>query len=134
MPFCPKCRYEYLPSVKNCPECGEPLVAELPVERQDAPIDDPLVAVYEAPDEVMSIMVRDLLEDAHIPVAVQSGLSPLAFDSVPLNMHSGYHSRLLVFESQADAARAVIAEYLAEVEAGALQLEGDEEEERKNDL
>lgn len=32
MPFCPKCRYEYKPGVYNCPDCGEELVDQLPVE------------------------------------------------------------------------------------------------------
>ena len=32
MPFCPKCRYEYEPSVSICPDCGERLVSSLPEE------------------------------------------------------------------------------------------------------
>jgi len=74
MPYCPKCGYEYQPTVTVCPECDEPLVEELPHE--EAPVNEPLVAVYDAPDEVMSVMVRDLLEDAGIPVVTQSGLVP----------------------------------------------------------
>lgn len=30
MPFCPKCRFEYLPGETTCPDCYVPLVAELP--------------------------------------------------------------------------------------------------------
>ena len=32
MPFCPKCKYEYLSSVSKCPDCNEELVASLPKE------------------------------------------------------------------------------------------------------
>jgi len=29
MPYCPKCRFEYKPTVVICPDCGEKLVAKL---------------------------------------------------------------------------------------------------------
>ncbi len=32
MPFCPKCRYEYLPIVSECPDCEVKLVPTLPLE------------------------------------------------------------------------------------------------------
>lgn len=35
MPFCPKCRYEYLPTVSECPDCEVRLVAELPLEPEE---------------------------------------------------------------------------------------------------
>ena len=31
MPWCPKCRYEYLPEISNCPECGTELLDQEPV-------------------------------------------------------------------------------------------------------
>jgi hypothetical protein len=34
MPFCPKCRYEYRPDIKKCPDCDAKLVDELPVEKE----------------------------------------------------------------------------------------------------
>jgi len=128
MPYCPKCGYEYLPTVKECPECGVALVDEPPEEAEDAPIDEPLVAVYEAPDEIMSIMVRDLLEDAGISVVTQPGRSPDAFDGLDLSMQA-FHSRLLVLESHAREARDVIDAYLADIESGAAGERAVEEEE-----
>ncbi|MEW5796279.1 MAG: hypothetical protein AB1772_07935 [Candidatus Zixiibacteriota bacterium] len=35
MPFCPRCRYEYLPTVSVCPDCEEKLVAVLPLEPEE---------------------------------------------------------------------------------------------------
>ena len=32
MPYCPKCKYEYIASVAKCPDCNEELVASLPKE------------------------------------------------------------------------------------------------------
>jgi hypothetical protein len=37
MPYCPKCRFEYLPEVKTCPECGAALVAVLAPEAPHPP-------------------------------------------------------------------------------------------------
>jgi hypothetical protein len=35
MPFCPKCRYEYLPTVSECPDCEVKLVPVLPLEPEE---------------------------------------------------------------------------------------------------
>ena len=43
MPFCPKCRYEYLPTVSECPDCEVKLVAQLPLEPEEP--DEPLEAI-----------------------------------------------------------------------------------------
>ena len=130
MPYCPTCGYEYLPTVKECPECGIALVDEPPEGApQDPAITEPLVAVYEAPDELMSVMVRDLLEDADIPVVTQSGLVPW-HDDMRFTA-SGFHSRLLVFESHADEARRHIAAYLADIESGAAEKQAPQEEEAR---
>jgi hypothetical protein len=113
--------------VSLCPECGEPLVPELPPESAREPINEPLVAVYEAPDEVMSIMVRDLLEDAGIAVIAQPGRLQTVYDDLDFSLR-GFHSRLLVFESRAEEARRLVAEYLADIESGALEDLAEQEE------
>lgn len=127
MPYCPQCGHEYLPSARECPDCRVPLVAHLPAEADRQPVKDPLVPVYEAPSEVMSLMVRAVLEEAGIPVIAQSGLMPW-YDDVRSTLR-GYHSRLLVFKSHGAEARRVITAYLAEVETGAAQAQVDEEDE-----
>ncbi|UCH33806.1 MAG: DUF2007 domain-containing protein [Armatimonadota bacterium] len=129
MPYCPKCRYEYQPSVSVCPECNEPLVPALPPERE--PINEPLVVVYEAPEEIIGVMARTVLEEAGISVVVQSGLVPW-YDGVRFTAR-GYHSRLLVFESRADEARRLIAQYLAEMKSGAAEKAVEEEADRETD-
>lgn len=126
MPYCPDCGYEYLPSVTVCPDCGRALVAEAPAEEE--PVNEPLVSVYEAPDELMSIMVRDLLQEAGISTVVQPGRLPQLFDGLNLSMRV-FHSRLLVFESRAEEARRLIAAYLAEIESGAAEQAAEQAEE-----
>ena len=39
MPFCPICRFEYVPQLTRCPDCGAGLVAELPPARQTPPLE-----------------------------------------------------------------------------------------------
>jgi hypothetical protein len=53
--FCPQCRSEYIESVKECPDCGVPLVDKLPPEDFDGSRDrgvfyTPLVRTYSAKD------------------------------------------------------------------------------------
>jgi hypothetical protein len=109
-----------------CPDCGASLVDAPPEEEE--PINEPLAPVYEAPNEVMSVMVRDMLEDAGIEVVVQTGRVPW-YDDIRFSA-TGFHSRLLVFESRADEARQLVAQYLADIESGALERLAAEEEEK----
>lgn len=64
MPFCPNCLYEYKPGIKDCPDCGTPLVAEL--------IDHDWVVVYTS-DQLYDVqMMKDSLESAEIEATILS--------------------------------------------------------------
>ncbi|PKK83180.1 MAG: hypothetical protein CVT49_09715 [candidate division Zixibacteria bacterium HGW-Zixibacteria-1] len=83
MPFCPKCRYEYLPEVLVCPDCEEQLVDVLLPENEKESDD----VADESPDEnaegwvpvalLTSVQYADLLEEAlrskGIPIIIRSG-------------------------------------------------------------
>lgn len=66
MPFCAKCRTEYIADADRCDDCGEPLVDELPVI--DATVGDAgeLVGVWRAQGEMEAQLVRALLEGSGI--------------------------------------------------------------------
>ena len=69
MPFCPKCRTEYIPGIERCADCGEALVDELPKEDQEEEFQ--LVKLHSFPGEVYANMVGEALEHKGIPYLVQ---------------------------------------------------------------
>ena len=64
MPYCPNCLYEYKEGIKECPDCGATLVAEL--------IDHDWVVVYTS-DQLYDVqMMKDALESAEIDATILS--------------------------------------------------------------
>lgn len=71
MPFCPKCRYEYLPEVKTCPDCGSELVDELP-DLTEMYKNVKWVALQPLSGMVYAKMVAEVLDQRGIPNYIQS--------------------------------------------------------------
>ncbi|MCX6639123.1 MAG: zinc ribbon domain-containing protein [bacterium] len=71
MAFCPNCRYEYLPEVQECPDCGAALVTELPEIKVDYK-DVKWVALPALSGVVYAKMVADVLDQHEIPNYIQS--------------------------------------------------------------
>jgi hypothetical protein len=113
MPFCPTCGYEYRPGVHICPDCGASLVATLPDEPAQVS-DEPLVAVYQAPDEFTSRLVVDMLEAAGIR-ALEKVERTAGYDDLDFSMR-GYYSQILVFESSTQEAADLIAGFVADLD------------------
>ena len=72
MPFCPKCRSEYVAEAKNCDDCGNTLVEELPPA--DPSDHSDLVEAWHTHGEMEAQMIRAMLESSGIQ-AVFSGES-----------------------------------------------------------
>ncbi|TKJ38401.1 hypothetical protein CEE37_12845 [candidate division LCP-89 bacterium B3_LCP] len=71
MPFCPECRYEYLPEITQCPDCGSELVHELPeirLQNQDVK----WKSLPPVPGMVYAKMVTEVLDQREIPNYIQS--------------------------------------------------------------
>lgn len=62
MPFCPKCRVEYVEGVKSCEECNVDLVATLPQALEESGRDMDLVEVWRTQGEVEAQLIASLLE------------------------------------------------------------------------
>ena len=76
MPFCPKCRYEYLKPVTVCPDCEEKLVDVLPDDDESDEPDnqyDNWVQLARLNSPQSADMVEEVLKDKKIPVVIYSG-------------------------------------------------------------
>jgi len=108
MPFCPKCAAEYRPGVKVCPECQVALTDTPPPEPLP---EEPLIAAFDAPEEVTAITARDLLRQAGIPF-VEQMTSVTVLDHIDTTLEQ-FFSRFLVPASRAEEAAQLIRGYLA---------------------
>ncbi len=71
MPFCPQCRYEYLPEIKTCLDCGSALVDELPAVKEMAENVE-WVKLKSLPGMIYAKMVSEVLDQRGIPNYIQS--------------------------------------------------------------
>jgi hypothetical protein len=105
MPFCPKCKYEYLEGVERCPDCGSPLVERL--EEEHAPLrpEAPLVKVAEGIRPMVE-MLRDILRERGIYSMVRA-----TGDAVMLEWPGGhYRAEILVRADDLEQNREFIQE------------------------
>jgi hypothetical protein len=105
MPFCPKCKYEYRPDIKTCPDCDVALVDNLP---EEASAGEPPVAF---PDPVcvgsymllaQAQMAKFRLESMGIGAVLSNEII-----SRTTEYAVGIAEGIKVFVAEADAARAV---------------------------
>ena len=74
MPFCPECRYEYEEDVKECADCGKPLVNRLPKEKEDEPVPNiKFVALPGLPGRMYAEMIKNVFDKQGIPCYIRSG-------------------------------------------------------------
>jgi predicted amidophosphoribosyltransferase len=74
VPYCPKCRSEYVEETVECPDCGVALVEQLPEEESPEREDGDLVEVWRTQGEVNAQIIRSLLEGSGI-ASILSGES-----------------------------------------------------------
>jgi hypothetical protein len=67
MPYCPNCRFEYKEGVKECPDCGAPLVDELPEDKPpESPKSPNFVPFRNLPTRMYAQMLQGALKNEGI--------------------------------------------------------------------
>ncbi len=87
-------------------------------------VEEETVAVHRADSWTEAVVLRGLLESAGIDSPPLTRTDPYPFSNPPADFPG---AEILVRESQAEEARAIIAEYLASAERGEQEEEPDEE-------
>lgn len=70
--FCPNCKYEYNPGIKECPDCGADLVNKLDEPKLTVEKESKFVFLCVAQDIVSATLIKETLEVNDIPCLVKS--------------------------------------------------------------
>jgi len=125
MPFCPKCRAEYVEGVKTCPDCQVALVEKLP-PKDDRSDEDyvEMVELREVPNEVAGVMMKGVLESGGITVILRAAKIPM-YDGIASTWSTSYWGKLLVAKDELEMSRKILDDYLS-----SLETENTEEKEQ----
>ncbi len=118
MPFCPKCRAEYVEGVDMCEDCQVSLVAELPPK--DVPDYVEIVELQRVPDEVAGVMMKGILENSGINVILRAAKIP-AYNGIASTWSTAYWGKLLVPKEDLETSRKILDDYLNSLEAEAVE-------------
>ncbi len=114
MPFCPKCRAEYVEGVDACQDCQIPLVAVLPP--RDVPDYVELAELQRVSDEVSGVMMKGILENSGIRVILQAATIPW-YSGIASTWSTYYWGKLLVPKEDLEISRKILDDYLNSLEA-----------------
>lgn len=120
MKHCPECHAIYGDDIAACPRCREVLV-EGPVPRPGPTV------VHRVPDAAAGALLCGMLEHHGVHAVLRSATLP-AYGSVPRDWSTTAWGEILVPAIEAEAARALIADYLSELERGGRVRDEDVEE------
>lgn len=74
MPFCPRCKYEYIENADFCYDCGEKLVDKLPDEINSNKIKIKWKPLQNLPGRIYAEMVKEVFDKKGIPSFIKSSL------------------------------------------------------------
>jgi uncharacterized protein YbaR (Trm112 family) len=122
MGFCPECGREYPPEVVACPVCRVVLTAEPPAR----PGSGTPVVVHRVPDAAAGALLCGVLEQEGIRTVLRTATLP-GYGSVMRDWTTSEWGEILVAETDASEARAILADYLAALERGGVVRDEDVE-------
>jgi len=110
MPFCPKCRYEYIEGIERCADCDTPLTDRLEDDADYAKITIRWKKLHSQPGVIYTEMIKEVLEQKGIPCILQPGnLSGMVAKGAS-DMGTG--SYLLVPEDRYEECERIVVEML----------------------
>jgi hypothetical protein len=111
MKYCPECGASYDDAIAACPRCRAVLVAHVP-DRLERP-----VVVHRVPDAAAGALLCGVLESQGLRAVLRSATLP-GYGTVRRDWSTTAWGEILVPESEAEEARALVADYLAALERG----------------
>lgn len=129
MPFCPRCRFEYIARISRCPDCGSELVHSLPAQEPAAASDFAEVELCVLADEFQATLLQSALATQGVPCRLQ-GASPYSgpFNVLGLRPMFGLESSTAILVRRSDLERARVVYEDFERRGGAEEEEEDEPE------
>ncbi len=112
MKYCPECAAAYEDAIAACPRCRVILVTEPPRRSPGTP-----EVAHRVPDAAAGALLCGMLEHHGIHAVLRSATLP-GYGSVRRDWSTSAWGEILVPGSEAEEARALIAEYLAALERG----------------
>jgi hypothetical protein len=113
MPFCPRCRFEYRPGIRRCPECGAAMADRLPSEPSVPVVPDANLSVASdfetiAPMEAVALLVtvtgvphawllQDALRAHGIDSRLEMGPAPPLTLWIPATIRAARHPLVDVY-------------------------------------
>ena len=113
MPFCPKCRAEYVEGVEICSDCQVSLVQELPPKDEVDYLE--LVELQRVPDEVSGVMMKGILENNGISAVLRAAKIPW-YNGIASTWSTYYWGQILVPKEELERSRKILDEYLGSLE------------------
>lgn len=79
MPYCPKCRTEYLSGIQQCVDCAVDLVDALPAKDEQVPDtgDTSLVKLAVFPNAAEARLIQELLKNNGIEAVLRGDMDPI---------------------------------------------------------
>jgi hypothetical protein len=120
MRWCPECGASYEDAIVACPRCRAVLVSEPPPPFGEA------IVVHRVPDAAAGALLTGLLEHCGLHVILRSAMLP-GYGLVRRDWATSAWGEITVPPAEADEARELIAEYLAQLEQGGAVRDEDVE-------